>query len=102
VFGFTLSEWTRAFAFDNPDDEASRQAAELFARHALHGSEGFVFPHYDLLRLAYVSPDCRERALTQIGATSKLGRPLLEKFREMDADTRASGRLRHPPASAPL
>jgi len=102
VFGFTRDEWTRAYAFDNSDDDAARQVAELFARHQKFGSDGFIFDHYDLLRLSYVSPDCRSRVLALLPGPNTLREGLLDKLRQMDRDTRASGLLRHSPASDPL
>jgi hypothetical protein len=102
VFGFTRDEWTQAFAFDTTDDEAAKQAAEVFARHREFGSDGFVFDHHDLLRLAYVSPDCRARVLAQVSGPDTSWNLLLDKLRQMDRDARASGLLRHPPASDPL
>jgi len=102
VFGFTQEEWTRALAFDTTDDDAANQVAEMFARHRETGSDGYVFEHRSLLRLAYVSPDCRARVIAQIAALGSDASWLLEKLRDMDRDARASGVLRHPPASDPL
>jgi len=100
VFGFTREEWFRAYSFDEPDAEALANVNTLFARHK-HGSEGFVFPHYDLLRLSYVSDECRAKVLSQIGADQPANW-LLEKLRLMDRDMRSGGQLRRWPATGPL
>ena len=100
VFGFTREEWFRAYSFDQTDEEALAKVDALFAAHA-EGSDGFVFQHYDMLRLTYVSDDCRARILSLLGTGG--GKPaLLEKLRLMDRDTRSGGRLRRWPVSDPL
>ncbi len=102
VFGFTRKEWFHAYSFDLTDAEALTQVAALFAAHMAHGSDdGFVFEHRDLLRLAYVSEDCRARVLALMSA-DRPENPLLEKLRWMDRETRSSGKLRRWPASDPL
>ncbi len=101
VFGFTREEWFRAYSFDEPDAEALANVEALFAAHANHGSEGFVFPHHDLLRLSYVSEECRAKVLSLIGA-ERPGNWLLDKLRLMDRDMRSGGQLRRWPAANPL
>jgi len=49
------------------------QVAEIFAEHQALGSEGFVFDHRDMLRLAYVNSDCRSRVLAQLAELGSLG-----------------------------
>ncbi len=68
VFGFTRQEWFYAYLFDQTDEEALASVNRLFAMHTEHGSDGFVFAHHDLLRLAYVNEECRAKVLTLIGA----------------------------------
>jgi hypothetical protein len=104
VFDFTREEWIRAFAFDMSEHEATAEVDAMFAQHMEYGSEGFVFPHKLMLRLAYVSADCRARILGQLGqlGTDPITTGLLNKLRRMDRDARASGLLRHAPASDPL
>ena len=101
VFGFTREEWFRAYSFDQTDEEALASVDQLFAKHAEHGSEGFVFEHYDLLRLCYVSEECRARVLSLIGA-ERPGNGLLDKLRLMDSDMRSGSQLRRRPATGPL
>src|SRR3989442_15551930 len=93
VFGFTRQEWFYAYVFDQTDEEALASVNRLFAMHTEHGSDGFVFAHHDLLRLAYVNEECRARVLALIGAD----RPenwLLDKLRFMDREDRSGGQLR--------
>ena len=101
VFGFTREEWFRAYSFDQTDGEALAKVDALFAAHAEHGSDGFVFQHYDMLRLAYVSEESRARILSLIGA-ERPGNGLLEKLRLMDRAMRSGGQLRRWPVAEPL
>ncbi len=98
VFGFTREEWFRAYSFDQTDEEALVRVNALFAKHAEHGSDGFVFEHHDMLRLAYVNDECRSKILSLLG-TDGPQNFLLEKLRLMDRDSRSSGRLRRWPSS---
>jgi len=101
VFDFTREEWFRAYSFDQTDEEALASTERLFAAHAQHGSDGFVFEHRYLLRLAYVSEECRDKVLALIGAKGRENH-LLDKLRVMDRAARSGGQLRRWPASAPL
>ena len=101
VFDFTCEEWFRAYSFHQTDEEALASTERLFAAHAEHGSDGFIVEHRCLLRLAYVSEECRDKVLSLIGAMGTENH-LLDKLRLMDRAARSSGTLRRWPASAPL
>ena len=101
VVGFTREEWFRAYSFDQTDEEALAGTERLFAAHAEHGSDGFVFEHRYLLRLAYVSEECRDKVLSLIGAKGTTNH-LLDKLRLMDRAARSGGQLRRWPTSDPL
>jgi hypothetical protein len=99
--GFTRQEWFYAYLFDQTDEEALASVNRLFVMHAEDGSDDLIFAHRDLLRLAYVSEECRAKVLALIGA-DRPGNGLLEKLRFMDREDRSGGKLRRWPASDPL